>query len=184
MPLSSVLPGHDLPQIVPSELCLTCDVCCRFPERESFLRPFFTAEEIEQAVAHGAAPEHFPDPGGGRIRLMPHPHGEGYLCPCFDRVTQHCAIYPVRPLDCRLYPIALMRDREGHDLIMGLDTKCPYVRDSANASRLRDYVERVGREMERPALRDVLAGYPDLIGRFQDDVTPNVNLGPHPAGGS
>lgn len=184
MPLSSVLPGHDLPQIVPSELCLTCDVCCRFPERESFLRPFFTAEEIEQAVAHGAAPEHFPDPAGGRIRLVPHPHDEGYLCPCFDHATQHCAIYPVRPLDCRLYPIALMRDQEGHDLIMGLDAKCPYVRDSANASRLQDYVERVGREMARPALRNVLAGYPDLIGRFQDDVIPNVNLGPHPAGGS
>lgn len=184
MPLSSVLPGHDLPQIVPSELCLTCDVCCRFPERESVLRPFFTAEEIEQAIAHGAAPEHFPDPGGGRIRLVPHPHGEGYLCPCFDRATQHCTIYPVRPLDCRLYPIALMRDREGSGLVMGLDTKCPYVQDPLNVGALGRYVERVGREMERPELRDVLAVYPDLIGGFQDDVIPKITLGPQPAGGS
>jgi hypothetical protein len=47
------LPGDALPQIVPSDLCLRCDVCCRFPERESFLRPYFTAQERERAIASG-----------------------------------------------------------------------------------------------------------------------------------
>ncbi len=35
-----------VPQLVPSKTCLTCEVCCRFPEADIFLRPYFTAEEI------------------------------------------------------------------------------------------------------------------------------------------
>src|SRR5256885_9199863 len=44
-------------QIVPSRVCFTCDVCCRFPERDSPLRPYFTREEIQAAIARGISPE-------------------------------------------------------------------------------------------------------------------------------
>ena len=42
-------------QIVPSRVCFTCDVCCRFPERDSPLRPYFTREEIQAAFEIGRA---------------------------------------------------------------------------------------------------------------------------------
>lgn len=171
------LPGDALPQIVPGEVCLRCDVCCRFPERESFLRPYFTAEERERAIAHGLAPEHLPEARGGRIRLVPHPAGEGCLCPSFDPATQHCAIYPVRPLDCRLYPLSLMRDEEGRTRLLGLDTKCPYVQDPAHASTLAAYARTVGRLLAEPEPARVLADNPDLIGRYQEDVESVVDLG-------
>ncbi|HZR45776.1 MAG TPA: hypothetical protein VFA47_03655, partial [Candidatus Manganitrophaceae bacterium] len=71
-----------LKQIVPSSLCFTCDVCCRFPEETSFLAPFFTEEEI------AALPENrkgfFPSSQGAKIKLVPHPAGEGCICPNFD----------------------------------------------------------------------------------------------------
>ncbi len=35
-----------LPQIVPRQICFRCDVCCRFPEPDSFLRPYFTADRM------------------------------------------------------------------------------------------------------------------------------------------
>ena len=37
-------------QIVPGKVCFACDVCCRFPEQDSALRPYFTKEEIWAAV--------------------------------------------------------------------------------------------------------------------------------------
>lgn len=100
--------GILLPQLVPSQVCLSCDVCCRFPDRDSFLRPYFTAEEIQRAVARGIDRSHFPDPSGCQIALTPHPSGEGYLCPAFDPTTSHCRIYEDRPLDCQIYPLAVM----------------------------------------------------------------------------
>ncbi len=171
------LPGDDLPQIVPSDLCLRCDVCCRFPERESVLRPYFTAQERDRAIASGLDPDLLPELSGGKIRLIPHPAGEGYICPAFDPDTQHCRIYAARPLDCRLYPLALMRDEEGHTQVLGLDTKCPYVQDVAQESQLAAYARRVNGLLGEPLLSEVLSKNPGLINPYQDDVRPIGEIG-------
>jgi len=82
-----VFPGDDLPQIVPSDVCLRCDVCCRFPERESFLRPYFTAQERERATTCGLETTRLPDPPNRRSDSIPHPTDAGYICPAFDTTT-------------------------------------------------------------------------------------------------
>ena len=161
--------GHSLLQIVPSAACLRCDVCCRFPEKDSFLRPFFTADEIQGAVAAGLAPELFPSPDGTQINLVPNPSGEGYICPAFDSTTSQCRVYDVRPLDCRLYPFALMWDRAHTQVVLGWDTKCPYMRD-ASSSLVEQAAEAVAQWIEQDNSVATLAQYPRLIGRFQDDV--------------
>ena len=60
-----------LPQLVPSRVCLSCDVCCRFPERDSFLRPYFTSDEIRRAIARGIDPVLFPNPNGCQVSVVP-----------------------------------------------------------------------------------------------------------------
>jgi Fe-S-cluster containining protein len=122
------MPRPVLPQIVPSETCFVCEVCCRFPEPESFLRPYFTAEEIRAATARGIDPAHFPVRDGCQVSVVPNPSGEGYLCPAFDPVTSHCRIYEARPLDCRIYPLAIMWSSGGGEVVLGWDTKCPFLK--------------------------------------------------------
>ena len=173
VPVSTMMPsrpvGDSLLQIVPSATCLHCDVCCRFPERDSFLRPFFTADEIQTAVAAGLASDLFPQPQGAQIDLVPNPAGEGYVCPAFDSSTSQCRIYDVRPLDCRLYPFALMWDAAHAQVVLGWDTKCPYMRD-APSSLVDQAADEIARWIEQDARVDTLVRYPRLIGRFQEDV--------------
>ncbi len=164
----TLIPITPLPQYVPSRACFSCDVCCRFPEADSFLRPYFTAAEIRAAVAHGVDQARFPDPAGSQIALAPNESGEGYLCPAFDPVTSHCRIYEVRPLDCQIYPLALMWSADRREVVLGWDTKCPFLRDSSQG--LDAHAERVAALIEREATLETLAGNPRLIGRFQDDV--------------
>jgi len=57
----SVAALKTLPQLVPNSACFRCDVCCRFPDADSFLRPYFTEQEIAAAVALGLPPTSFPD---------------------------------------------------------------------------------------------------------------------------
>ncbi len=163
-----------LPQIVPSQVCLRCEVCCRFPEPDSFLRPYFTAEEIRRAVAAGVDPAAFPDPQGGQVRVVPHPAGEGYLCPAFDPATSHCRIYEVRPLDCQLYPFALMWDATGDQVVLGWDTKCPFMSGRAQPSAAGEQVQaqaaRLAEWLEQAETLDAIARQPRLVGPFQDDV--------------
>ena len=158
-----------LPQLVPSSSCVHCDVCCRFPEADSFLRPYFTAGEIAAATAGGLSLEFFPDSSGSQIDVVRNMTGEGYLCPAFDPVSSRCGIYEARPLDCRLYPLALMWDAAHEEVVLGWDTKCPVMRDTIPGV-IATHAERVAELLAMGEMIDVIAAHPRLVGRFQEDV--------------
>lgn len=176
-----------LPQVVPGSACLMCDVCCRFPEANSFLRPYFSSDEIRRAIACGADPAHFPDPNGCQVNLVPDPSGEGYLCPAFDPTASRCRIYEARPLDCQLYPLAVMRSADEREIVLGWDTKCPFLAESVgdrealgvgeNGRRgngpevsIEEYAEKIARIIEQDEAIEIFAKNLRLIGRHQDDV--------------
>jgi uncharacterized protein len=166
-----------LPQLVPDTACDRCDVCCRFPEADSFLRPYFTHREIGDAIAHGVPESFFPDQSGSQVNLVKNPIGEGYLCPAFDSKSGRCGIYDVRPLDCRLYPLALMWDTSGREVLLGWDSKCPFMQD-APSHAIREYGERVATSLADEAIVETIVAHPRLIGRFQEDVVVLKTL-PH-----
>lgn len=175
------------PQVIPSEVCFQCEVCCRFPEADSFLRPYFTKAEIRQAISHGVDPTSFTDPSGCQISVVPHQTTEGFLCPAFDPETRHCRIYPVRPLDCQIYPFALMWNEGGDQVLFAWDPKCPYLLSQSGedlsfvisgkspaALTLPDSLVRqahsVSNLVESGRTLDYLRSYPKLITEFQPDV--------------
>jgi Fe-S-cluster containining protein len=131
-PRSGLIQITRLPQFVPSQVCFRCDICCRFPEQDSFLRPYFTDDEIRRAIAGGVDPARFADPAGCQVNVVPNQSGEGYLCPAFDPATAHCRIYEVRPLDCQIYPMAVMWNEDRSKVLLGWDSKCPFMRQSAD----------------------------------------------------
>jgi uncharacterized protein len=158
-----------LPQFVPSSTCFRCDVCCRFPEADSFLRPYFTQAEIAEAIARGVSDSFFSGTSGSQIDLVKSPIDEGYLCPAFDAASGHCGIYDVRPLDCQLYPLALMWDESGQEVLLGWDTKCPFMREAVPRS-IHEHAELMTGLLATEAVLDKIVANPRLIGRFQDDV--------------
>ncbi|MCS6897927.1 MAG: phosphatidylglycerol lysyltransferase domain-containing protein, partial [Nitrospira sp.] len=158
-----------LPQFVPGSACSRCDVCCRFPSADSFLRPYFTDQEIIEAERRGLCRDYFPDRSGSQVNLVRDPQGEGYVCPAFDTVSARCRIYEARPLDCRLYPLALMWDEAHEQVVLGWDTKCPYLRETIPAD-IAAYAEQVARWLEAEPYLETIAAHSRLVGPFQDDV--------------
>jgi hypothetical protein len=178
---SNVSPAHMgrtvIPQLVPSSTCLRCDVCCRFPDPDSPLRPYFTGEEITAATDAGnLEPRLFPLPAGSQVSLVPDERGEGYLCPAFDPETARCRIYEQRPLDCRIYPFVLMWNASHDQVVLGWDRKCPFMPEQL-PSVICEHADRVIGQVSRPELVDRISRHPRLIGEFQDDV---VTLAPLP----
>lgn len=162
-------PPMILPQLVPSSACLQCDVCCRFPDPDSALRPHFTEDEITRALGGGIEETAFPNRRGSQIVLVPEPHGHGYLCPAFDAATSTCRIYQQRPFDCQLYPLALMWNEPHTQVLLGWDTKCPFMREEV-PEEIRRHADRVMALIDQPGIRDHIVAHPRLIGRFQEDV--------------
>ena len=166
---ASVTVPTALPQLVPSRTCLQCDVCCRFPDPDSPLRPYFTEAEITSALARGVESTAFPDRQGSQVTLVPAPHEEGYLCPAFDSTTSQCRIYDQRPLDCQLYPLALMWNETHNHVVLGWDTKCPFMREEI-PGEIQHHADRVMVLLDQPVIREQFSAHPRLIGRFQEDV--------------
>ncbi len=168
-PLSPSTLPTPVPQLVTSAACARCDVCCRFPEHDSFLRPYFTQQEIGDAMGAGVEAGAFPRSSGAQINLVPNPLGEGYVCPAFDAAANRCGIYERRPLDCRLYPLALMWDGAGEEVLLGWDAKCPFMLEAPPAA-IAAHAEQVTALLAEEHVLDAIQAHPSLIGRFQDDV--------------
>ena len=109
------------------------------------------------------------------------------MCPAFDPVTQHCQIYEVRPLDCQLYPFALMWDEGRKTVLFGWDPKCPYLLAASGEEpstaflkqkslsltlppSLLERAETVGRFIESSECLESLSAHPQLVTPFQPDV--------------
>jgi uncharacterized protein len=166
---ASVTPPMALPQIVPTSTCLRCDVCCRFPDPDSALRPYFSEDEISRALAGGMKATAFSNRRGSQVILDPEPQGEGYLCPAFDVATSTCRIYEQRPFDCQIYPLALMWNKPHDQILLGWDTKCPFMREEI-PHEIQRHAGRVMALLDQQGIRDHIVAHPRLIGRFQEDV--------------
>ncbi|MEK7871599.1 MAG: phosphatidylglycerol lysyltransferase domain-containing protein [Nitrospirota bacterium] len=155
-----------LKPLVESDLCFKCDVCCRFIDKESPLRPYFSRDEIWRLINAGVSPMPFKRLDGCKIDLIP--YGDLHICPFFGSGENRCTIYEMRPLDCRIYPVAVMRACNEACLFIGLDTKCPFS-DEIKTADVGYYADLLSSNSNQE-------GFSGIIGDFQDDVRVMFSL--------
>lgn len=160
-----------LHQIIPTEVCLSCDVCCRFLDPDSPLAPIFTETETEKVIAHGVASALFrPQADGRSAQVQLEPHADFYICPFFDPTTNHCTIYPIRPLDCQLYPFALMCNEDRSEVVLGVDTLCPFGEVHLETEAFQQHIRHVIDYVESETVTAQLSANWSLIADYQDTV--------------
>ncbi|MDO8603187.1 MAG: phosphatidylglycerol lysyltransferase domain-containing protein [Candidatus Omnitrophota bacterium] len=157
-----------LKQITPSKICLSCDVCCRFLDKNAGLAPVFLPHEITLKIKPFLGKS-------GRVRLKS--CKDIYACPFFKIKNNKCAIYPKRPLDCRLYPFAIMFDGKREEIILGIDKKCPFSANPAYQGSIKNYFHYLVDLLEKKDISALIAGNPAFIGNFQEDVAQFSSLG-------
>ena len=165
-------------QIIPSEVCFSCDVCCRFLEADSPLAPIFTEPERKRAIEQGADPILFrPQADGNSAQIQLKRHNALYICPFFDPKTSHCTIYPIRPLDCQLYPFALMFSKDRREVVLGVDTLCPFGEEHLETEAFRRHIRDVIDYVESEEVTAQIAAHRSLIGDYQETVVIVHTLG-------
>ena len=163
--------NQQLYQIIPSEVCFSCDVCCRFLEVDSPLAPIFTENEKQQAISQGADPILFQpqaDETSSQIKLKL--HQDFYICPFFEPETSRCTIYQIRPLDCQLYPFALMFNADGSSVVLGVDMLCPFSEVHLETETFQQHIQYIIDYVESDAVKEQIAKNWSLIGDFQETV--------------
>ena len=154
---------------MPSQTCLTCDVCCRFLDSNSHLAPIFTDKEYEESLVFGLLENHFVLTSDGfshQIQLKP--HQDMFICPAFNPETQHCTIYQKRPLDCQIYPFMLMWSVDRQSVLLVVDRLCPYTESEMEGQNFKIYIDEITEFLE--SIGEQIAQNYSLIGPFQGDV--------------
>lgn len=160
------MPEPDIPQIVSSQECLPCQVCCLFPDRSTPFRPFFTGQEIAERSSGGPVRMRIfgtlTTSAGSQAELTA--EGDRFHCPFLEPSTHACRIHHERPLDCRLYPFMIAHSPDGGNVHLVLDLHCPPLRDVPDSARVRGYAARLARwiedradEIAAPAVRGVVS---------------------------
>ncbi len=133
-----------LPQPVPREFCLQCDVCCRYSEQFSAWSPFILKEELNNF--RPCVPQFIESYG---INIAPVKRNGRFVCPFFDLKNNRCRIYPNRPFDCRMYPFLVSYNSNYTHIILAASRQCPFVADKKNlpvvmkhAKALKDILEK------------------------------------------
>jgi uncharacterized protein len=156
---------------VPSEVCLACDVCCRFDARDSVWSPLFLFKEIlflnEKNLVPSCLFSHAHQKAGRGARIQLVKHKEGWACPCFSSPDQKCRIYSARPLDCRLYPFLLLR--EGEKVFLAIDEKCPYARKHKDAPATRRATAALAAQCKSHEFIRMLKENPEIIQAYPGD---------------
>lgn len=160
-----------LVQIIPSDVCFSCDVCCRFLESDSPLAPIFTKDEKRHLLSRGTDSSLFrlrEDGLSSQIALRPHENY--YICPFFEVESSKCSIYGNRPLDCQLYPFSLMYNEDRSGIVLGVDMLCPYSDRYFETYLFQQHLKSIIDYIETEDVKEIIAAHKSLIGAYQDTV--------------
>ena len=158
----------NLPQIVPESWCMECRICCRFPDTEKVQTPFWSPLEA------GWAENSWFKEAKGAPSLAPRlvRCGEtGYRCPAFEPETNRCSIHAVKPLDCRLYPFVLAKNPGGNEVLLAMDTKCPYIERNQETAETASYAARLMEYLDTPTGSEYLRTNPEIVGPAWPEYT-------------
>ena len=101
-----------------------------------------------------------------KIRPVPNPKGEGFLCAFLNADSNKCKIYQVRPFECQLYPFLItLRDKK---VILTVDLNCPYVKENMDKKEFKEYVTYLSVYLNSPGQLEMLKDNPQIIQAYED----------------
>ena len=149
-------------QLVPEDVCLKCQGCCRFSELESIWSPNLLDEDI-QALLKNSIPPFF-ILADKKIRLVHHQAQGCHICSLFEISSNKCKAYAFRPFECQLYPFLI--NRRNQKVFLAVDQKCPFVQARQKGEGLESYCRYLVDFLSQPDLLDALRRNAHIIQEY------------------
>lgn len=171
----------DMQQFLSSDVCLSCEGCCRFDKNKSDWRPKIGKSEepviSDYLVSSEKIATRLVVEKGGYLedKLC---HGM-YACKHFNPEDTTCGIYEVRPFECRLYPFVLTRLNNKVEVSVHLT--CPYVQRTKDTREYYQYVEYLKEFFNKPEVGAFLKNNLHLFGKYsgyEDELLPVFAFNP------
>ena len=151
-------------QFIPEGICLKCQGCCRFREQNSVWAPCILEEEIQDLLDKDLPPALISV--DRKLRLIPDPQAEGFICPFFGPEENKCKIYDLRLFECQLYPFLI--NLRGKKVLLTVDLNCPYAKEKLNSKEFSEYTEYLINFLNSPAQIGILKDNPQIIQAYEE----------------
>jgi len=147
---------EDFPQAINQRRCLRCDICCRFDSRESLWRPkvargenFFLghASEIDNDEYVKAVESE------NQVR-----------CGFFNGEDNKCRDYGNRPLDCRIYPFLIIRDKG--KIVVAMHLCCEYIFENQESDSFQRYLSSIEDFFKRREICLFIKANPAIVSEY------------------
>ncbi|MCK5180608.1 MAG: YkgJ family cysteine cluster protein [Candidatus Omnitrophica bacterium] len=156
----------EMKQFLSSDVCLSCEGCCRFDKEKSDWRPKVGESEERAIVANLTVAEKIESKKlverGGYLSDKSC-HGM-HVCTFFHSDDSTCRIYHNRPFECRLYPFVLTRLRQARAVSVHLS--CPYVQEKKGTLEYDQYVGYLKELFQSPEVDSLLRKNAHLFGDY------------------
>ncbi|MBF0485972.1 MAG: DUF2156 domain-containing protein [Candidatus Omnitrophica bacterium] len=170
---------ESLKSFVTSEYCLSCRGCCVFKDAGDWAPRASPAEIQDIQVFNDLVPSMFSE--GKKLRLVPADRPDTEQCFFLSPSTHHCRAYPVRPLECRMYPFLLSFEKGKFRVYAHLS--CPAVQEKKGTALWAEYVKYLCDYFSSPETKRHLennwkvfadySGYPEEA-EFLFELTENI----------
>ena len=124
----------NIPQLMPSDYCLSCKGCCFFKQKKSLWRPQLSLKEQKKIKE---AKDYIDEEG----RITTSARGKRHVCYLLEEDNHKCRIYGKRPFECALYPFLFVKKKE--KCFLAVHLACPYVQEKRGAAEFDQYMKEV-----------------------------------------
>lgn len=132
----------EIKELIPQNICLACQGCCRYRQAVSSWSPFFLPKEAAELIERKIVDKSVFQEEIGKdapVSVKLSRKEDFYICPFLEYSSNKCVIYNDRPLECRLYPFLLIRTKDAVSL--AIDENCPYAKEILNAGTLKETLD-------------------------------------------
>jgi len=146
-------------QFLPEGVCLKCKGCCRFLEAESVWLAGLLNEEVDILVKDHACKEIIS--AKKKIKPFFSTQSSTYICSFLAEQENKCKIYPLRPLECQLYPFLINYSQE--NVWLAVDFNCPFVADHLDTEEFKDYAKYLDDLLSSDEFKKIFKTNPQII---------------------
>lgn len=158
---------NNMKQFLSSDVCLSCEGCCRFDKEKSDWRPKVGKSEEPPIVENLSDKQN--------AELKPHLFEKGgyiqdklchglFTCVFFNSEDTTCGIYQNRPFECRLYPFVLTL--KNNKPVVCVHLTCPYIQTEKDSPKYHEYVSYLKNLFQEEKTQSLLVTNPHLFGKY------------------
>lgn len=147
--------------------CIRCQGCCKFLEEDIYFAPLFTRDEIKKIKGKNQQNHFKKYKDVFQVKLVPSKKEKGmFVCPFLNEDEHLCKIYSLRPLDCKLWPVIFMKDKDKIVLACFKKHMCTLT-NKMKDNEFEDFVSKKLDWIKKEKALETLKKHPGLVWDFE-----------------